>query len=493
MVSKKTLNEDNLARLGAERLAALLIEVSTGNAAMKRRLRFELAGEVGAKEVAREVRKRIKTISKAKSFIDWTKARAFAADLDTQVHMIREKVSSEEPEEAFELLWQFVELAPSVYERSNDSSGNIGDIFYDACSEMGEVAIQARVNPVALAQRVFDAICPDGNNYGQYNDLIEFMGPALGDEGLDHLKGLVNDFSKLPLPEERNIKAHRLHFGEGQIGYSLDGDFVKRMRERFVSLTLQQIADSQGDVDSYISQQSEDTITNPLVAADIANRLLAVDRACEALKYLNAVTTNHAHTWQFTEWNNARIDTLETLGEKEELINFLWECFQRTLGSDYLRNLMKQLPDFEDFEYERRAFEWAASYTDIHQALYFFVDWQAYEQGAKLTVERHKDLNGDLYQSLSPAADALQGSYPLAATLIRRSMIDSSLNEGRSSRYKHAARHLLECQSANAILNDYGEFITHDDYVNQLKIKHGRKISFWSFLPDDFISKHLSP
>ncbi len=277
------------------------------------------------------------------------------------------------------------------------------------------------------------------------------------------------------------------------IGYSLDGDFVKRMRERFVSLTLQQIADSQGDVDSYISQQSEDTITNPLVAADIANRLLAVDRACEALKYLNAVTTNHAHTWQFTEWNNARIDTLETLGEKEELINFLWECFQRTLGSDYLRNLMKQLPDFEDFEYERRAFEWAASYTDIHQALYFFVDWQAYEQGAKLTVERHKDLNGDLYQSLSPAADALQGSYPLAATLIRRSMIDSSLNEGRSSRYKHAARHLLECQSANAILNDYGEFITHDDYVNQLKIKHGRKISFWSFLPDDFISKHLSP
>jgi uncharacterized protein DUF6880 len=45
MASKKTLNAGNLQALGAERLAALLMEVSQGNAAIKRRLRLELVGE----------------------------------------------------------------------------------------------------------------------------------------------------------------------------------------------------------------------------------------------------------------------------------------------------------------------------------------------------------------------------------------------------------------------------------------------------------------
>ena len=44
MASKTTLNAKNLEALGTERLAQLLIEVSTGNAAAKRKLRLALAG-----------------------------------------------------------------------------------------------------------------------------------------------------------------------------------------------------------------------------------------------------------------------------------------------------------------------------------------------------------------------------------------------------------------------------------------------------------------
>jgi len=45
MALKTTLNAKNLEVLGAERLAELLIEISTGSAATKRRLRIELAGK----------------------------------------------------------------------------------------------------------------------------------------------------------------------------------------------------------------------------------------------------------------------------------------------------------------------------------------------------------------------------------------------------------------------------------------------------------------
>ena len=52
MTSKNTLSAKNLEALGAGRLAELLIEISAGNAAAKRRLRLALAGAQSPGEVA---------------------------------------------------------------------------------------------------------------------------------------------------------------------------------------------------------------------------------------------------------------------------------------------------------------------------------------------------------------------------------------------------------------------------------------------------------
>ena len=52
MATKTSLNAKNLEPLGAERLAELLIEISAGNAAAKRRLRLELAGARSPAELA---------------------------------------------------------------------------------------------------------------------------------------------------------------------------------------------------------------------------------------------------------------------------------------------------------------------------------------------------------------------------------------------------------------------------------------------------------
>jgi hypothetical protein len=58
---EKALNRENLEALGAQRLAELLIELGTGNAAVKRRLRLELASTQSPGEVAKEIRKRLTT------------------------------------------------------------------------------------------------------------------------------------------------------------------------------------------------------------------------------------------------------------------------------------------------------------------------------------------------------------------------------------------------------------------------------------------------
>jgi hypothetical protein len=68
----------------------------------------------------------------------------------------------------------------------------------------------------------------------------------------------------------------------------------------------------------------------------------------------------------------------------------------------------------------------------------------------------------------------------LAATLVLRAMIDFCLSKSRSSRYKHAARHLLECASLSKQIADFGAFEPHQAYEARLRQEHGRKQSFWS-------------
>jgi hypothetical protein len=84
VAAKTALNAKNLEALGVERLAELLIEISTGNAAAKRRLRLELAGAQSPAELAKEVRKRLATIARSRSLIDWQGVRSLAEDLDAQ-------------------------------------------------------------------------------------------------------------------------------------------------------------------------------------------------------------------------------------------------------------------------------------------------------------------------------------------------------------------------------------------------------------------------
>jgi hypothetical protein len=71
---------------------------------------------------------------------------------------------------------------------------------------------------------------------------------------------------------------------------------------------------------------------------------------------------------------------------------------------------------------------------------------------------------------------------PLAATLALRSMIDFALSNSRSSRYRHAARHLLDCSSMSSAIEDFGRFEPHDAYEARLRREHGRKSSFWSLI-----------
>jgi hypothetical protein len=140
MASKNTLNAKNLKSLGATRLADLLIEISVGNAAAKRRLRLELAASQSPIELAKEIRKRLVAIARARSFVDWQNRKTFVKDLETQRRAIVDQVATVDVAEALELMWQFMLLANFVFERCDDSSGTVIGVFHAACRDLGAIA-----------------------------------------------------------------------------------------------------------------------------------------------------------------------------------------------------------------------------------------------------------------------------------------------------------------------------------------------------------------
>ena len=84
MASKLTLNAKNLEALGAARLAELLLDLSAGDGAAKRQLRLALAAGSSVEEAAQEVRKRLASIARSSTSIDWRKRKTLTSDLQAQ-------------------------------------------------------------------------------------------------------------------------------------------------------------------------------------------------------------------------------------------------------------------------------------------------------------------------------------------------------------------------------------------------------------------------
>lgn len=476
MASEKTLNVKNLAALGVERLAALLFELADGDAVMKRRLRLELASRVGGGDVAVEIRKRLASIARSRSFVDWGKVKLLARDLDMQRAAIVSYVATTQPADAFDLLWRLLEMAPSVYERCDDSNGTIGNIMAQALEDIGAVAGQTKWEPHKLADRVFDSVC--ANDYGQFDGLISLMAESLGSDGLQILKARFEALASTP-PLKPTTDDRKV-IGISTRGPIFQHDYEAQRSARLVQSALTEIADALGDADGYAARFSAEESANPAVAAKIAERLLAANRPEEAMTVLDRAETNFRSGGYWPDWQRVRIDILEALGKLADAQCERWQIFEYSLSTEYLRAFTKRLPDFDDVEAENRALAYVSRYPGFDQALSFLIEWPAHDRAAELILARHNELDGNHYWLLTPAADALEQRYPLAATLMLRAMIGFSLEKGKYKRYGHAARHLQTCEYLAKRIETFGDHTDHEAYVAGLRLRHGRKSGFWN-------------
>jgi hypothetical protein len=179
MSKSKPLTPEALAQLGPERLAALLLAAAEHDAPLTLTLRIAVASSESADSAAVEIDAEIKRLKRGKGFIERDRTRAFARDLSALCTAIEGPLADADPVMALERMFDFIELAPSLIERSEDRDGHIAETIRWACSSAAQLAAPAApaLPPEGAAFRAYQTYLCD--EYGVADGIIAVFAQAL--------------------------------------------------------------------------------------------------------------------------------------------------------------------------------------------------------------------------------------------------------------------------------------------------------------------------
>ncbi len=234
MARTKTVTPESLAALGAEALAELLIAHAATDPALRKKLGMLLAGTEGPGKLAAEIEKRIKTIGRSRSFVDWEKRKPLVHELDHLRMTIANRLAKQDAVRAIELLWEFIFIADAVMQRVGGGIGEVEVVFDAAMADLGRLsAADPRGDGKALARRVL-AYC-ERDGVGATDALIRHMSDALGAGGRAEIRDATEAALKTaPRPEGRQ-------------------DWRADAKRRHLAFRLALLADLERDADAFIA------------------------------------------------------------------------------------------------------------------------------------------------------------------------------------------------------------------------------------------------
>ncbi|ACI50772.1 conserved hypothetical protein [Gluconacetobacter diazotrophicus PA1 5] len=455
-----TVTKDNLKALGADRLADLLVDLSEQDAVLTRKLRMALTATHAKDKLGKEIEKRLRTIQRSRGFLPWDRIKPLATELDTLRRSILDDVAMTDVGQAISAMRLLVELAPSVYERSDDSSGYLSDVFREAASDLGTLwGRHAGRDPAVTVRDLLTLLDADG--YGTCDHLLASCGEALGTAGATMLR--VTLVTRL----------HELPASRGKDEYRID-------RVRMQTLGhLRDLADATGDVDAYIEAVGMSDRQSPYFS-DIARRLLDKGRAQEALEWLDRETDEPSRFRR--ENDDLRIEACEILGDHDTAQAIRWKIFRECLSLPHWQAYQRHLSDYDAIDAEEQALDHIRNFPVKSVALSTLLEWPALDGAARLVREHISELDGRDYGALRPAADRLSESYPNEATLLYRLLVEAVLDKALSRYYSYAAKDLASCRLLAPLLTATDGMETHEAFMIRLKAQHKRKLGFWSLI-----------
>jgi hypothetical protein len=384
VASRRKVTAENLAGLGVERLAALLVDVAETRPDLKRRLRMELAAEQGAQPLISEIDKRLASFETNRARVSWRQLPAFLRDLDALRDLITERLGALDRPASLERLWRFLDTARGVASRLRSREEALAAVFARAADDLG--AALAGQDPRLAAEALTPAMSRQPSHWVDWLPrILAVTPPSVAEHTLRQAL-------------ERPVAA-----------------------PGWISL-VRRLADAAGDAETFRSTYSSEALITPPIAAEVARRFLREGQIEEAGAVLRAAAQQAPKQRPATadfDWESVWIDYLEQSGALGDAQAVRWASFERTLSAERLKAYTSRLADFDDVEAEGRAFAVAAGHKDFEPALRLLMEWPALPEAAQMIVERPDDVRASA-DDAEAWADRLRRRYPAAAHLLLR-------------------------------------------------------------------------
>ena len=440
------LKRTQLIELGAEQLAATLLELSDMYPAVA-----DVVERLSATpdENIKRYKTKLANLKRSRRFISWHESGDFAQQL--QQLLIDLEKGVKEPCAGVELIGRFFEADASIFNRCDDSNGEVGDVFSFAATDLFISFASRCANKHFIADLVIKLNADDG--YGVRDSLFKRAGEYLPET---ILRAMIGELWK---------KAE-----------STTDDYQMGSWHRAIQLLAKQLRDAP------LFEEARLKSTAPSVAAwfDIAQFYLECGEPHIALIKLKQIPETEG--FMLNKRQQLLLDIYRQLGNVEAQTKIAWQIFnahhdQTTLtqlldciGQDQrdtvINDVVNRLAQDPLLSYDDAAFLLAAERIDELE-IYF--------------LQRIEQLNGDLYFKLLPLAEALEKRGKLLIScLIYRALLDSILARALSKYYHHGVKYLKKLDQLAPYVTDWQTWPAHNTYLASLKENHKRKSAFWS-------------
>ena len=404
------------------------------------------------------IQHQLQHIQSDSEYIDYYESGSYAARLLSLLTDIDTLLRKHDPQQALVATEKFIWLHESVFERADDSNGEIGGVFSEAMAQWLDIAAEVR-SQYSGAENWPEKVLSffDGNDYGVLDDVIRGSRVLLTDKELDQMALRFESQAQKALKQSKQ-KGYSSEVVHACIGLRFIAEAKRDMalfeKSYFISnATLN-------------AMQLESVVAFALTVGDF-------DRA----QYWLANPVWKGDPARFKALRNR---LLELQGNTKELKKYLAEDFYQNPCAFHLENYWGIANKAEQKKLYQQLPLLVKSVDDKDDAVAMALVIKHFDFAESMLLEHGHGFTKIYYGILLEWLNQLnEKTHTLACIVCYRCLLTNLLDRGYAKAYHHGADYFHKLLKLDKQVKDYKNLEDAQTYIRQLQSQHWRKRSFW--------------
>jgi hypothetical protein len=362
------------------------------------------------------------------------------------------KQSVHDPQAGVDALIAFYMRDADIFERCDDSYGNVGDVFRMTAADLFADYAGRCPDKDKVAEQVLEL--QDKDSYGIRDALIDKAAKFLN---RSEVKLLIEKIEqRIPVHEEISHQRKWFYMIESLARQIKDGALFERTRQR-----------------NWEGLDGRSYLEIAKVYFSAGNAEAAYDRLQKAAECRAQNESAYSELFR---------NVCQALGKVEDVTQISWEIFRRSRCKVTLKELLAHIGEDKRTEVVYKEVDLIMASTEFNITdVQFLIDVGEAKCAEDYVFARRDKLNGEQYYHLPPLAEHFEakGSF-LAAVVIYRALLEANLAKSMSKYYLHGVRYLRRLDALAGQVSDWHGIEAHLEYAQKIRQQHGRKPSFWA-------------